>query len=294
MPHRIVLSAAILLALAGFGSAATREELLIQTQAADVLGGALTDAVTQATGEIDAARKLKSTTAPVVQPATGRKHITYRELFDQTAAKIKKGGNAAIDPTLANMPAGQMFDEMTSLQQYNIAQYLRLIRMLDTIQSSRLPTTMPALDTLGQSTSNNLNWRKQRQELRNAVVARIVNGSNSRRDQAIQSNLNAPSYYGGSGGGAGGAGGAGGVTTTNDDPRWQPYFYGAFDGMNGWNDDAVYSDPFAFRGGGGIYRRDDTRVNRDYDPRTSGQYDRRVNIESDRRLNIHVDPRENF
>jgi hypothetical protein len=78
-----------------------------------------------------------------------------------------------------------------------------------------------------------------------------------------------------------------------DDPRWQPYYYGAGDQFGGWGE-TLFGDGFNFRGGGGVYERFDTRVNTDYDTRTYGQSDRRVNVQNDRRLNIHVDPRQNF
>src|SRR5690242_10013538 len=104
----------ILLISAGSVAASTRPELLVQTQAADVLGGALTDAVAHATAEIDAAKKQATTkpsvaSAAVVRP-TAPQHpqhpehrITYRELFDRTVDRIKKQGNDAIDPALENM-----------------------------------------------------------------------------------------------------------------------------------------------------------------------------------------------
>jgi hypothetical protein len=138
---------------------------------------------------------------------------------------------------------------------------------------------MPALDSLGVDAPNSATWQKQRQEVRYAVVARIINGSSPRQEQAAQAGgqgqVNSPGYYGGV-----------------DDPRWHPFFYGPSDSMSGWSD--PFNDPFATRNSGGVYYRTDTRVNRDYDPRTNGFFDRRVNVESDRRLNVHVDPRENF
>jgi len=177
---------------------------------------------------------------------------------------------------------------MTTIQQYNIAQYLRLVRMLDAIQSSRAPTTMPAIETLGDTNaSGNATWKKQRDELRYAVVARIINSQAVRAQQQQQQQQ--------PGQAAVSPQSSAGYSTSGqpDDPRWKPYYYGPQDAMTGWSGD-VDIDPFGVHGGGGIYRRDDTRVNRDYDPRTNGVFDRRVNIESDRRLNIHTDPRENY
>ena len=281
-----IMRPAVLLCLVLFlptlALAATRDELLAQAQAADALGGALTAAVSQASGELDRARK-NPVAKPVTLPiARASKRITYRELFDRTVQRIQKQGDSAMDPALKNMPSGQLFDEMTTLQQYNIAQYLRLVRMLDQIQASRIPTTMPALESLGQQkATNDPMWQKQRGELRYAVVARIINGQSPRQEPAPQPQLSAPSTY------------AGGQVGGSDDPRWRPYFYGSQDPMSGWSTE-VYSDPFGFRGGGGVYFRTDTRVNTDYDPRLNGLHDRRVNIDADRRLNIHVDPRENF
>ncbi|GEM_PF-3272228 len=82
-----------------------------------------------------------------------------------------------------------------------------------------------------------------------------------------------------------------GTPLTANDPRWQQSYYGP-NKFNGWNDD--YSDVFQPNGGGGAYRRYDTRVNNDNDARVNGEIDRRANISADRRQNIRIDPRVNY
>src|SRR5215216_7567352 len=72
--------------------APTREELMVQTQAADMLGEAISGAVEQAEKQ---ARPPAPTapTAPTTRPAVATQPAapSYRELFDRTVARLKKG-----------------------------------------------------------------------------------------------------------------------------------------------------------------------------------------------------------
>lgn len=76
------------------------------------------------------------------------------------------------------------------------------------------------------------------------------------------------------------------------DPRWRTFYYGPNVRENGWQQGG--GDPFLFLSGGGLYQRNDTRVNNDTDLRLNGDIDRRINAGNDRRLSVQVDPRVNY
>jgi hypothetical protein len=238
-----------------------RDEILLQMQAADALGGAIQSALEQAPMTRPASTSQPAETVP-----------SYRELFDRTVDAIKKDGTP--DASLNNLTTAQLFGEMTALQTYNLQQYARLTRRRD-----GGPTTLPSVQTLVKqpTTVKSPLWQKKRQQVHNAVTARL----DAARQQSAEQSSAAP---------------AGSTPPTYsrswDDPRWQPYFYGPTDSLTGWNEN--FSDTFTFQNGGGLYQRFDTRVNRDHDPRVGGDFDRRVNIDYDRRTNIHVDPRLNY
>ena len=244
--------------------APTREELMVQTQAADMLGEAISGAVEQA-------EKGAGAPAPTTRPATRPAAPSYRELFDQTVARLKKG-EIPEDASLNNLDTNQLFGEMTALQVYNLQQYARLTHALVAATA-----TMPTLQML-LAQPKDPTWSKKRQQMRNAVAYRLY----SARTRANESAAQTPSVPAAAPMNPG----------TYDDPRWHPYFYGPTDALTGWSD--PFADPFLFQSGGGLYQRYDTRVNRDYDPRVNGDFDRRVNIDYDRRTNIHIDPRQNY
>src|SRR5207245_2142121 len=68
-------------------------------------------------------------TAPTrVRPA---QRVTYRELFDRAVARIKKAEGAidgGADPSLRNLTAAQLYEEMTAQQVHNITDFTRLNR----------------------------------------------------------------------------------------------------------------------------------------------------------------------
>src|SRR5438093_7407302 len=92
-----------------------REDLLVQMQAADVLGEAIQTALERGPATRPA--------EPATRPAPT---ISYRELFDQAVEKIKKGQDVNLDASLNNLTTAQLFGEMTALQTYNFQQYARL------------------------------------------------------------------------------------------------------------------------------------------------------------------------
>jgi hypothetical protein len=246
----------------------SREDLMVQTQAADMLGEAIGGAVEHAT-----TKPAATPAAPTTRPAAPTTAPAYRELFDQLSARIRKG-DIVDDAALNNLDNEQLFGEMSALQTYNLQQYNRLLR-------SAGPTTRPVtLDSL-LSGPKDSHWRDKRQHIRNAVTARVQ--AARQRSQIVPA---MPAWPGGQ------AALPPPPSYTWDDPRFHPYYYGPTDALTGWND--PYADPFSFQNGGGVYLRSDTRVNRDYDPRVGGEFDRRINIDYDRRNNIHVDPRQNY
>src|SRR5436190_864640 len=114
----------------------SREDLMVQTQAADMLGEAIGGAVEHATTKPAAAAAAAATrpAAPTTAPA-------YRELFDQLSARIRKG-DVVDDASLNNLDNEQLFGEMSALQTDNLRQYNRLLR-------SAAATTRPVtLDSL--------------------------------------------------------------------------------------------------------------------------------------------------
>jgi hypothetical protein len=239
----------------------TRDELLVQTQAADVLGQVFTDEL--------------SREAPSEKPA-----FAYRELFDRVAGEVRKGGMDAVDSSLRNLTTSQLLNELMALQSYNQRAFVRLNQVG---QSARSPATQPmyrfANDALARVKQRDANpkWDEARRRMRGALNVRAWSTGRAQAPGQV-----APQYdlaY---------------SSTPMDDPRWQPYFYGPADELSGWDAAAFGQDPYVFRGGGGVYQRQDTRVNQYFDTRTGGQFDRRVNIDFDRRRNIHVDPRENY
>src|SRR6266540_1083858 len=102
--------------------AISREDLLVQTQAADLLGQSISAAVGQA------AKQAHPATAPATTrpAATTSPAVSYHELFDQVAARIKKG-DIVDDASLNNLDNAQLFGEMTALQTYNTQQFARLM-----------------------------------------------------------------------------------------------------------------------------------------------------------------------
>jgi hypothetical protein len=246
--------------------AVSREDLLVQLQAADMLGESIGGAVQQLPRQPRQAR-------PTTQPAPA---ASYREIFDRTVVRLRKGEIPA-DESLNNLDNAQLFGEMTALQVYNLQQYARLTRDLAGA------TTLPAIETL-LSRSKDPRWRQKRQQIHNAVTARIQQAAARRAAAEAAADATAPASPQPSA--------TAGYSTLYDDPRWRPYYYGPGDALTGWNEN--FADPFLFQNGGGVYQRYDTRVNRDYDPRVGGDFDRRINIDFDRRTNIHVDPRQNY
>ena len=262
-----LVNLAILTGLARGGL--SREDLILQTQAADMLGESIGGAVEQAAATTRPAGAAGAATRPV---ATTAPSTPYRPMFDQLVDRIRKG-QVVDDASLNNLDNDQLYGEMMALQSYNLQQYNRLLRAQ--------PTTRPTLDSLLAGPKDS-HWREKRQHIRNAVNAR-VQAARQRSELAPAmpaapigpSQPLAPQSY------------------TWDDPRFHPYYYGPGDALNGWADPYA-ADPFIFQNGGGVYLRSDTRVNRDYDPRVGGDFDRRINIDYDRRGNVHVDPRQNY
>ena len=284
-----------------------RQQWLLQARAADVIGEILMDASERAESQVDALRHQLAAanakapvTLPTQSPATRESQAAYRAVVDRVIAELQRaaaGGAGPIDPSLDNLPDAQLFNEMTALQTYNLRTFRRLGELRDQAaelrkrleaagQAKKGATTRPSIETAEQLAREAIaaikrepsaEWAEARQKMRNALA-----GSRARdlRNAATPPPGTPPPPANGGGGGVA------------DDPRWQRYYYGPGE-FAGWGGE-LFRDPFNFHGGGGVYERNDTRVNADFDTRTRGQSDRRVNVESDRRLNVHVDPRQNF
>ena len=285
-----------------------RPQLLVQARAADALGEVLTRATARADAQVNQLRAMAGPTAPnaaaprqpapAAAPAAGAKPPTYRELFDRAVNQIRRDGLHTTDPSFDNLTDADLFREMTSLQLYNLRQFVRLNQLRAECDALRArlqsagkwsgpATTQPAIDTPDtlaaavqarlQKGERDPQWEETRDRIHDALAGR--------ESAAPQQPYDVPQ-------GAPAAAGGVAAAPPADDPRFQPYYYGPQDANTGWNDPS--NDSFTVQGGGGVYHRSDTRVNRFNDVRTNSTYDRRVNVDADRRLNIHRDPRENF
>lgn len=290
-----------------------RPPLITQAQAADALGQLITTATNETAKQLDSMQRYlratghdKDFAAAHVKPAPATQP-TYSELFDRAAAQIAIADPTNVDTWFAGLDDVQLFEEMAALQRYNTSHYMRLIalrRQADAMRSSLQATgewpaylrsingvggatTQPSFESpdqfvqqVGQKHTIDPQWQKSREQLRGVVQARL---QLAQQYQTVPpSSINSLPAYVNSSGSSG----------QWDDPRFQPYYYGNNNALNGWGDLAQH--PFQFQNGGGTYYRSDTRVNHDYDMRLNGSYDRRVNIDYDRRTNVHEDPRENF
>lgn len=285
-------------------NAITRAELLVQIRAADAIGDTLSSEAERAKEQVDALSKQINEVggarafAAFKPTPDDEKQLDYRDLFAGVSQAAEKLETQSAEGSTANLTDMQLFQEMTTLQSHNLRQFVRVNELRERSDSMRQflhvvgkwsgpATTQPAIakpsdllatarQRVAQQPSDQ--WTKRRTQVRNAISARIEAirqyeaNATAGRQQQQQFSLSSAGLA--------------------DDPRFSRYFYGVEDGWSGWNAD--FSDAFEFSGGGGYYRRHDTRVNRDSDPRIQGQYDRRLNIESDRRLNVHSDPRDNF
>ena len=220
-------------------------------------------------------------------PTTRKAQDAYREALTTVLNEVTK--LPIDDADVEQLLDRELIEELAALQSYNLRAFARL-EELAALSRRVAPTTRAAnaanaaavaeeaVAVLKRPTRDR-RWMELRRRMHNAIVARSAASAVAPQPQ-----------------------GSGAITSYRsvplDDPRWQPYYYGPNDafGWFGGGDptDATDAAAFDFRGGGGVYERYDSRVNRDYDVRTQGQFDRRVNIDADRRLNIHVDPRENF
>jgi hypothetical protein len=296
-----------------------RPRLLAQARAADAVGDVLFQANAQAESRLDDLRRSlqdarhfagarpvasqpatqSNGTPPLLNPGrAGEKPPTYRDLFDHAVKQVQGNHQRTTDPSFDNLTDDDLFQEMTSLQLYNLRQFMRLgtlrhqaeaLERRSNLASDEKGTaaTHPAVasfeDLLARvdariaAPQRSPEWLKLRRKLHNVVTARMEPQSFApgvTQSNPAQAYAPAP------------------LPGPLDDPRFQPWYYGPQDPFTGWVD--PFADPFRITGGGGFYNRSDTRVNIDPDTRTNSVFDRRVNIDNDRRLNVHEDPRQNF
>jgi hypothetical protein len=247
-----------------------------QFRAADAIGEALF------TFNARAEERVRGKVAKPTGATTRIAQDAYQEALALAVSDVKK--LPLDDADVEQLPDRQLIEELAALQSYNLRAFARLQEL-----TSAGATTRPAIANAvaGEAVAvlhrpmRDRRWIEMRRRMRNAIVARSAASPGAPHQMSPQPNA-ITSYR----------------SVPIDDPRWQPYYYGpndAFGWFGGADPTGVTGDAaFDFRGGGGVYERQDQRVNRDYDTRTQGQFDRRVNTDADRRLNIHVDPRENF
>jgi hypothetical protein len=137
----VVICIALAGGRAGRAGAQSSPELLVQTQAADVLSDLITYAGQQADARVQAMHQY------LVQigkeqaydqnrpPATREKGIAFSQVFQGAALFARNGGAKYADPALLSMNDSQLTTELTELQVYNIQQFQRLIERRQAVTS---------------------------------------------------------------------------------------------------------------------------------------------------------------